>query len=256
MDELMISGRRHAASIRVAKQYGYHSDYIGQLIRGSKVRGQKVGRSWYVDVESLAEYLGKEVPPAPKNITEPVGVPVERSDKKEPAPVAAVVEDAAPEEIVESPVGAEHTVVVEEKPESKSEAIVAEKEEEVSHHVPITVRTTEKEEKPALRQSAGLAYLSEEEPLLPPIQKKNIPRKLDLEVDAIVAAEDMPKAKLEPIVVEEDAPRRMGYAGQALALAGIALAVIGLVTASASLLVYSMSTGTAQTASVHFAMPN
>ncbi|HEV8666722.1 MAG TPA: hypothetical protein VN665_02635 [Candidatus Paceibacterota bacterium] len=62
MDELEISGRRYISAARAAKEYKYHSDYIGQLIRGKKVVGQKVGRAWYVDADSLAEYLGKEVP--------------------------------------------------------------------------------------------------------------------------------------------------------------------------------------------------
>src|ERR1700733_13218119 len=63
MDELEISGKRYISSARAAKEHKYHSDYIGQLVRGKKVAGQKVGRAWYVDAESLAEYLGKEVPP-------------------------------------------------------------------------------------------------------------------------------------------------------------------------------------------------
>lgn len=62
MDELEISGRRYISSVRAAKEHKYHSDYIGQLVRGGKVVGQKVGRAWYVDADSLAEYLGKEVP--------------------------------------------------------------------------------------------------------------------------------------------------------------------------------------------------
>jgi hypothetical protein len=258
MDELMISGRRHAASIRIAKQYGYHSDYIGQLIRGNKVKGQKVGRSWYVDIESLAEYLGKEVPPAPKNITEPVGVPVEREEKKAvtlvAAPVVESVEEAITTPAVEpdstsSPQAKPTPVVVEEKVEIKSEPVVA---AEVSHHVPVTVRTTQVEEKTEPQKSAGLTYVSEEETLLPPIQKNKAPRKLDIEVEAIVQAEVSPKQKSEI----EEVPVRTGYAGQVFALAGIALAVLGLVTASSSLLVYSMSAGPAQTASIHFSMPN
>ncbi len=62
MDELEISGKRYISSVRAAKEHKYHSDYIGQLVRGGKVVGQKVGRAWYVDADSLAEYLGKEVP--------------------------------------------------------------------------------------------------------------------------------------------------------------------------------------------------
>lgn len=60
MDELEISGKRYISSRRAAKQHGYHSDYIGQLVRAGKVDGQKVGRAWYVDEESLKAYFSKE----------------------------------------------------------------------------------------------------------------------------------------------------------------------------------------------------
>jgi hypothetical protein len=63
MDELEISGRRYISSARAAKEHKYHSDYIGQLVRGGRVAGQKVGRAWYVDAESLKDYLKKEATP-------------------------------------------------------------------------------------------------------------------------------------------------------------------------------------------------
>jgi hypothetical protein len=72
MDELEISGRRYISSRQAAKEHKYHADYIGQLVRGGKVAGQKVGRAWYVDALSLAEYLGKEVPArGPLKVHEP-----------------------------------------------------------------------------------------------------------------------------------------------------------------------------------------
>jgi hypothetical protein len=60
MDELMISGKRYISSRRAGKEYHYHADYIGQLVRAGKVAGQKVGRSWYVAEASLASYLRHE----------------------------------------------------------------------------------------------------------------------------------------------------------------------------------------------------
>lgn len=88
MDELEISGKRYISSVRAAKEHKYHSDYIGQLIRGGKVVGQKVGRAWYVEAKSLAEYLGKEVPargPVAKKVKpEPIAV-----EEKIPAPAIA-----------------------------------------------------------------------------------------------------------------------------------------------------------------------
>ncbi len=60
MDELDISGKRYLSSRRAAREHRYHSDYIGQLIRAGKVVGTKVGRAWYVEADSLADYLGAE----------------------------------------------------------------------------------------------------------------------------------------------------------------------------------------------------
>ena len=60
MDELHISGKRFISSRRIARDNGYTADYIGQLIRGGKVTGQKVGRAWYVDAISFDTYLGQE----------------------------------------------------------------------------------------------------------------------------------------------------------------------------------------------------
>ena len=67
MDELEISGKRFISSKRAAKENRYHVDYIGQLIRGGKIVGTKVGRAWYVDENSLAAYLGKEAAIASTN---------------------------------------------------------------------------------------------------------------------------------------------------------------------------------------------
>ncbi len=72
MDELEISGKRHISTRRAAREHGYHSDYMGQLIRSKKVAGQKVGRSWYIDEESLNAYLGKAPTPAPPRVVVPV----------------------------------------------------------------------------------------------------------------------------------------------------------------------------------------
>lgn len=60
MDELEISGKRYISSRRAAKEYRYHPDYIGQLVRSKKVLGEKVGRTWYVESTSLATYLAGE----------------------------------------------------------------------------------------------------------------------------------------------------------------------------------------------------
>jgi len=101
MDELEISGKRYISTRLAGKEHKYHSDYIGQLIRGGKVVGQKVGRSWYVEAESLAAYLGQETSasaPAPKMKVERV---VKQPRAKTPAP--ALVEMLVEPEVSEEP---------------------------------------------------------------------------------------------------------------------------------------------------------
>ena len=57
MDTLQISGKWYISTGRAAKEHGYHADYIGQLIRSGQIKGQKVGRSWYVLADSLTDYF-------------------------------------------------------------------------------------------------------------------------------------------------------------------------------------------------------
>ena len=259
----MISGRRHAASIRIAKQYGYHSDYLGQLIRGGKIKGQKVGRAWYVDIESLAAYLGKDVPVA-KLIADAA-----KQQAKEEALVSAPAPEAAAEEVVvaaqEEPVpAAVFAAVEEERTEDpvrvislKKETQIAapaedpaaeEAEEAQSNHVAVAIRVPE--EKPETKKkNSGLMYVSEEESLLPQIKKSNrAPQKLDIEVEALAAS--------EPVITEKkEATVRMGYGAQVFALATVGVLVVALVTAGSSLFVYKVSAGPAQTASVQFSVP-
>lgn len=41
---------------KIAKDYGYTADYIGQLCRSGRVDAQLVGRSWYAALDSLEEH--------------------------------------------------------------------------------------------------------------------------------------------------------------------------------------------------------
>ncbi len=72
MDELEISGVRYISTRRAGKEYSYHPDYIGQLIRGGKITGKKVGRAWYVDSDALRRFLkGEEQIPTEKLVKPP-----------------------------------------------------------------------------------------------------------------------------------------------------------------------------------------
>jgi len=104
MDELDISGKRHLSTRRAARENGYHSDYVGQLIRSGKVAGQKIGRAWYVEEESLAAYFGKE----PRRLEQPEQKvrPEEAKEKEEPIlepePVRVPIHIEAEPEIAKS----------------------------------------------------------------------------------------------------------------------------------------------------------
>lgn len=56
MKTLMLDGVEFVKASEAAKAHGYTSDYIGQLCRGGKIQAQLVGRSWYVNLDSLNEH--------------------------------------------------------------------------------------------------------------------------------------------------------------------------------------------------------
>ncbi len=123
MDELEISGKRYISTRRAAREHGYHSDYMGQLIRGKKVAGQKVGRAWYIEEDSLNAYLGKAPAPAPRAaLQEEAPAPIEHLVVDEPAVAPEFVQEAAAPEpaVVPEPV----RIVATEVPQVIEEAFV------------------------------------------------------------------------------------------------------------------------------------
>jgi hypothetical protein len=56
MDVLNVNGKSFVKASVLARELGYTADYIGQLCRGKKVSAQLVGRSWYVDRDSIREH--------------------------------------------------------------------------------------------------------------------------------------------------------------------------------------------------------
>lgn len=57
--ELFFEGKKYVSSKRASKISRYNQDYIGQLIRDSKLEARRVGRSWFVSLESLEKHIGK-----------------------------------------------------------------------------------------------------------------------------------------------------------------------------------------------------
>ena len=168
MDELEISGKRFISTRRAAKEYKYHSDYIGQLIRGNKVVGQKVGRAWYAEADSLAKYFetgastvaGGVVEGVTKEITSEASIPEPKSE-----PTVPVEPEITPEP-VENPfvshvVG--RTFLRENFPDSD---IKIESTTRDSIHIPIRRADTV-----PVRKTSGLTYITDESPSLPSLKK-------------------------------------------------------------------------------------
>jgi hypothetical protein len=58
MDHINFAGKEYTKAALIAKRFGYTADYIGQLCRSGRVAARLVGRSWYVDIDSIHEHRG------------------------------------------------------------------------------------------------------------------------------------------------------------------------------------------------------
>ena len=162
MDELQISGKRFISSRRLAREHGYTADYLGQLIRGGKVSGQKVGRAWYVDAASFETYLGgeaKQIPPL-------------RRDEREPYSSAEKFVSPQPIEVVET------------KIEKVEEIKEEEKKEEPVHYIPLHIKTIE------TKPETGLRYYPDTESSLPEIRSN---REVSIQAQAKIFEAPLPR---------------------------------------------------------------
>lgn len=206
MDELELSGRRHLSAKRAAREHRYHSDYIGQLIRSGKVAGQKVGRSWYVDAESLSAYLKGETQPPPPQVSQsvppPVAVPV-------PPPVVETEAPAQPP-VVEK-------VVAQQNEEAAAPIHITKVDEPVVEPQPQPIPTPPPPPAPA---PAGLRFIPDEEPIVQAVY--TMPK-------GAAASQRMHEAEEERVMVTSTPRRR----AMSVALAALALfAFIGALASS------------------------
>ena len=216
MDELEISGKRYISTRRAAKQHKYHSDYIGQLIRGKKLLGRKVGRSWYVELDSLTTYFGKEGSGA-FELTEQVesaviidAAPVViKEEKKEEIEIAQPIVAAQPiEEKVEE-------IIL--TPEKDS---IAQNEVRDSIHIPIRV------ERPSFTNTqvvggSRLTYVSDEQPYIPTMQRDSH--------SILNAAVVMPRTYEEVVEIKEASIKKASpIKNSAWFVAPLRIAVLGV----------------------------
>ncbi len=163
MDALQISGKWYISSRRAAKEHGYHADYIGQLVRTGKVKGQKVGRSWYILADSLSDYLEKEGNvPAPKIVSKKQSEPEIKAKKAVPKLVATLPAETEQEE--------EET---EEEVHEAEDLIEEAPVEEPATPAPAPQHMESSQPKVA-REHPLLTYLQDEEPELPAVPPQPI----------------------------------------------------------------------------------
>lgn len=56
MEEISVKDKKYVKAKVLARELGYTTDYVGQLCRGGKVDAQLVGRTWYVDPDSIKDH--------------------------------------------------------------------------------------------------------------------------------------------------------------------------------------------------------
>lgn len=268
MEELQISGRRYISSRRVAKEHGYHTDYIGQLIRGGKIVGQKVGRAWYVDAESFDAYLGKEGAAMPEPVAktaakQPIIEVVKEEIVKPVVEVLAEKEDEAieekeeeveevKEEVEDAPETIEEAVnQVAEEAETKQEEAEKIEEEKVAEAAeddaePIAVHL-QKEEVSAPAARTGLRYYTDDAPLLPEIPNKKNASRISADDESAAEMGETEVFATQPAVVR--APMRGRHVASLMALGMVALVAGALVSSAVTL---NMTISEGNTASVSY----
>ncbi len=140
METLEIEGKSYVAAKAAAREHHYTSDYLGQLIRGGKLVGKKVGRAWYVEVDSLDHFIQSVANPASEtNIHE------EKPVVLMPLPVAEEQVVAAQEVVQNVPV----SVTIMRKPIEVSPAV----RHELNEAFPLRYLTDDEPSMPVLKNS-------------------------------------------------------------------------------------------------------
>jgi hypothetical protein len=238
--------------LRAAREHGYHSDYIGQLIRGGKVKGQKVGRAWYVDADSLALYLGKE------GVSEPQEIVVEEKSQPEEIPVVPIIENRESNKPIQN---SEEKVLISKQEEMVSDEVPVAKDPEEHrieivkiHEAPepsIKVKIISAKRSEEDSRSGGLVYVHDDEPLLPEIRKgSRISRPYDEEKIVPVTTRAVPSLAVH----EFSQPSKNFFLRWVVLLVFAAMVLISAATLSSSL-VRNLSVGSHEAAGVQFSFP-
>src|SRR4051812_29559995 len=58
-DDIQFDGVRYVAAAEAGAQVNLSRDYIAKLCREGKVRGRRIGKNWFVEIDSLSNFLGQ-----------------------------------------------------------------------------------------------------------------------------------------------------------------------------------------------------
>lgn len=81
MEVLELDGKTFMKATSVARELGYTSDYVGQLCRSGKVDAHLVGRSWYVDKNSIRDHKASRYRSSKKKTQEALKTSLKDSDE-------------------------------------------------------------------------------------------------------------------------------------------------------------------------------
>jgi hypothetical protein len=71
-NEFVLNGARYLSAREIAREHGYVRDYVARLCRQGKVYGHQLGRNWYVQVESFADFIGRHENPSRTETAHPM----------------------------------------------------------------------------------------------------------------------------------------------------------------------------------------
>ncbi|MBX4192519.1 hypothetical protein KW798_03480 [Candidatus Parcubacteria bacterium] len=221
MDELEISGKRYISAKRAGRENKYHPDYIGQLIRANKVVGQKVGRSWYVDEQSLTKYFSGEAAVAPKVVAAQVAVVQavpQLIEPERPTVQPNPVQEYIPASMRVQPVQVQPATPA---PEVKHEVYLEE------NPVPVSIA-------PQSRRG-GLTYMSDESPLYPQVSKQ-----AERSVEVVVEEATPMREQYIPRDVMATPKQKIGK-GSVVVLATLGVLTFAVIAGASYLLNYTYS---------------
>ncbi|PIR82429.1 hypothetical protein COU20_02220, partial [Candidatus Kaiserbacteria bacterium CG10_big_fil_rev_8_21_14_0_10_59_10] len=59
-DEILFDGVRYISAREVGDEFSLTQDYVARLARLGKVRGRRVGRNWYIDINGFRAYMHQQ----------------------------------------------------------------------------------------------------------------------------------------------------------------------------------------------------